>query len=71
VWLWMRGLTHVPATQAGVFAVMLPLSAALVGVLLLGERFGVAHAAALVLALVGLLLATWPDRGAAAVLPPP
>ena len=71
VWLWMRGLTHVPATQAGVFTVMLPLSAALVGVLLLGERFGVAHAAALVLALAGLLLATWPDRGAAAVLPPP
>jgi drug/metabolite transporter (DMT)-like permease len=71
VWLWMRGLIHVPATQAGVFTVMLPVSAALVGVLFLGERFGIAHAAALLLALAGLLLATWPDRGAATVMPPP
>ena len=33
VWLWMKGLQHVPAPQAGVFTVMLPVSAALVGVL--------------------------------------
>jgi drug/metabolite transporter (DMT)-like permease len=62
VWLWMRGLVHVPASRAGVFTVMLPVSAALVGVLFLGERVGAAHAAALVLALLGLLLATWPER---------
>jgi drug/metabolite transporter (DMT)-like permease len=31
VWLWMTGLRHVPAAQAGVFAVLLPVSAALVG----------------------------------------
>jgi drug/metabolite transporter (DMT)-like permease len=61
VWLWMRGLVHVPASRAGVFTVMLPLSAALVGVTLLGEKVGAAHAAALVLALAGLLLATWPE----------
>jgi drug/metabolite transporter (DMT)-like permease len=65
VWLWMRGLRHVPASQAGVFTVMLPLAAALVGVLLLGERVGSAHVAALALAIAGLLLATWPQRGVA------
>jgi drug/metabolite transporter (DMT)-like permease len=60
VWLWMKGLRHVPAPQAGVFTVMLPVSAALVGVLVLGEPFGMAHLAAFVLAVAGLLLATWP-----------
>jgi len=62
VWLWMHGLMHVPASRAGVFTVLLPVSAAAVGVLLLGERFGAAHTMALLLALVGLLLATWPER---------
>jgi drug/metabolite transporter (DMT)-like permease len=62
VWLWMKGLRHVPAPQAGVFTVMLPVSAAVVGVLFLGEPFGVPHAIAFVLALAGLLLATWPAR---------
>jgi drug/metabolite transporter (DMT)-like permease len=60
VWLWMQGLRHVPAPQAGVFSVLLPVSAALVGVLFLGEPFGTGHAAAFALALAGLLLATWP-----------
>jgi drug/metabolite transporter (DMT)-like permease len=64
VWLWMRGLQHVPAPQAGVFTVMLPVSAALVGVLFLGEPFGSAHVAAFGLAVLGLLLATWPSRNA-------
>jgi drug/metabolite transporter (DMT)-like permease len=64
VWLWMRGLQHVPSSQAGVFTVLLPVSAALVGVLALGEAFGVAHMLAFGLALAGLLLATWPERKA-------
>ncbi len=64
VWLWMKGLRHVPAPQAGVFTVMLPVSAALVGVLFLGEPLGAGHAIAFVLSLGGLLLATWPVRGA-------
>ena len=38
VWLWMTGLKHVPASSAGVFTVMLPVSAAAVGVIFLGER---------------------------------
>jgi len=62
VWLWMKGLRHVPAPRAGVFTVMLPVSAALVGVLFLGEPFGAGHGVAFALALAGLLLATWPAR---------
>jgi drug/metabolite transporter (DMT)-like permease len=62
VWLWLQGLRSVPAAQAGVFAVFLPISAAAVGVLLLGEAFGAAHWIAFALALAGLLLATWPQR---------
>lgn len=62
VWLWMQGLRHVPAPQAGVFTVMLPVAAAAIGIVVLGEPFGAAHVAAFVLALAGLLLATWPDR---------
>jgi drug/metabolite transporter (DMT)-like permease len=62
VWLWMQGLRQVPAPQAGVFTVMLPVSAALVGVTVLGESFGRAHLLAFALALAGLLLATWPER---------
>jgi drug/metabolite transporter (DMT)-like permease len=61
VWLWMQGLRHVPSSRAGVFTVMLPVSAAMVGVLVLHEPFGTAHWAAFVLALIGLLLATWPE----------
>jgi drug/metabolite transporter (DMT)-like permease len=68
VWLWMQGLRHVPAPQAGVFSVMLPVSAALVGVFFLGEPFGRGHLAAFALALAGLLLATWPG-GRNATLP--
>ena len=62
VWLWMQGLRHVPSSRAGVFTVMLPVAAALVGVLVLGEPFGAAHVAAFALAMAGLLLATWPER---------
>jgi drug/metabolite transporter (DMT)-like permease len=65
VWLWMMGLRHVPSSRAGVFTVLLPVSAALVGVLVLDEGFGVAHVAAFALAMAGLLLATWPERAAA------
>ncbi|HEX6704922.1 MAG TPA: DMT family transporter [Albitalea sp.] len=69
VWLWMTGLKHVPASSAGVFTVLLPLSAAAVGVLVLGERFSAMQAGAYGLALLGVVLATWPSRNA--VMPPP
>ncbi len=63
VWLWMTGLKVVPAAQAGVFTVMLPVSAALVGVLVLGETLGGVEMLAFALALAGLVLATAPGAG--------
>ena len=41
---------------------MLPVSAALVGVLVLGESLGMLQLAAFGLALLGVVLATWPAR---------
>jgi drug/metabolite transporter (DMT)-like permease len=60
VWLWMTGLRVVPAAQAGVFMVLLPISAALVGVLLLGESLGPVQLLAFGVALLGVVLATLP-----------
>lgn len=62
VWLWMTGLQTVPAAKAGVFTVMLPISAAAVGVLVLGERLTGVQLMAFAIALLGVLLATWPGR---------
>lgn len=62
VWLWMTGLKTVPANQAGVFTVLLPISAATVGVLVLGEHLNATQAGAFAIALVGVLLATLPQR---------
>jgi drug/metabolite transporter (DMT)-like permease len=62
VWLWMTGLKFVPAAQGGVFTVMLPVSAALVGVFALGERLGPLQLLAFALALAGVVLATAPVK---------
>lgn len=62
VWLWMTGLKGVPASQAGVFTVMLPISAALIGVLFMGERLSGLQLLAFGIALLGLVLATLPGR---------
>jgi drug/metabolite transporter (DMT)-like permease len=64
VWLWMTGLKVVPAAQAGVFTVMLPVSAALVGVLVLGEPLRGMQMLAFGAALAGVLLATLPSSRA-------
>lgn len=56
VWLWMAGLQHVPANQAGVFTVALPIAATAVGVAFLGETFTLLHAGALLLAATGVVL---------------
>ena len=64
VWLWMKGLQQVPAPRAGVFSVMLPVSAAAIGVGVLGEPFTPLHGVAFAMALAGVLLATWPARRA-------
>jgi drug/metabolite transporter (DMT)-like permease len=58
VWLWMTGLKHVPANQAGVFTVALPVTAAAIGVAFLGEAFTPLHAAALAAAAAGVVLIT-------------
>ena len=62
VWLWMTGLKAVPAAQGGVFTVLLPVSAALVGMLVLGERFAPVQWLAFGIALLGVVLATLPAR---------
>ncbi len=62
VWLWMTGLKTIPANQAGVFTVMLPVSAAAVGVLVLGESLNATQIGAFAIALVGVVLATLPQR---------
>ena len=62
VWLWMTGLRAVPAAQGGVFTVLLPVSAALMGVLVLGERFTPVQLLAFGLALASVVLATLPSR---------
>jgi drug/metabolite transporter (DMT)-like permease len=64
VWLWMTGLKTVPASQGGVFTVMLPVAAAVVGVAVLGEPFTGVQVVAFALALTGVVLATLPrDEG--------
>jgi len=65
VWLWMSGLKTVPAAKAGVFTVMLPISAAAVGVLVLGETLTGLQLLAFGLCLGGVVLATLPTRAQA------
>jgi drug/metabolite transporter (DMT)-like permease len=62
VWLWMTGLKTIPAGQAGVFTVFLPVSAAAVGVVFLGESLSGLQALAFGVALLGVVLATLPAK---------
>jgi drug/metabolite transporter (DMT)-like permease len=62
VWLWMTGLKTIPAAKAGVFTVFLPVSAAAVGVVFLGESLGPLQALAFGVALLGVVLATLPTK---------
>jgi drug/metabolite transporter (DMT)-like permease len=62
VWLWMTGLKTIPASQAGVFTVFLPISAAAVGVVFLGESLSGLQALAFGVALLGVVLATLPAK---------
>ena len=59
-WLWMKGIRHVPAQLAGVFTSVLPVAAAVYGIVVLGERPGWAHGVALACVLAGIALASWP-----------
>ena len=69
VWLWMTGLKTIPAAKAGVFTVMLPISAALVGVLFMGERLSALQLLAFGIALLGVVLATLPQSSKPAAAP--
>lgn len=62
--LWYRGLRRVPAGVAGVFTALLPASAAVTAVAVLGERFSGVHVVGFGLMGVSVLLATWPRTGA-------
>lgn len=62
VWLWMTGMKTIPASEAGIFSAMLPVTAAAIGILVFGERWTGLQALAFALALLGLLLATLPSR---------
>jgi len=62
VWLWMTGSRIVHAAEAGVFTVMLPVTAAFVGVFVLGEPLSGTQMTAFSLALAGILLATLPVK---------
>jgi drug/metabolite transporter (DMT)-like permease len=66
VWLWMTGLKRIPANQAGIFTVMLPISATAVGVGVLGESLSGTQLIAFAIALIGVALATLPARKVAA-----
>jgi drug/metabolite transporter (DMT)-like permease len=57
VWLWMTGLRHVSASQAGVFTVMLPIAASLMG-WVMGETPTARQGLAMLLAMGGVLMAT-------------
>jgi drug/metabolite transporter (DMT)-like permease len=59
-WLWLAGLRAVPANQAGVFTVALPLAATMIGVLAFGEAFTALTALALGCALAGIVVISWP-----------
>ncbi len=59
VWLWMTGLKSIPASKAGIFTVMLPISTASVGVFFLHETLSLVQCVAFGICLMGLLLATY------------
>jgi len=57
-WLWMKGIRHVPGSLAGVFSAVLPVAAALYGIVFLGERPTLAHGIALACVITGIGLAS-------------
>jgi drug/metabolite transporter (DMT)-like permease len=62
VWLWMTALRVIPASAAGVYTVFLPISAALMGVFVLGESINSLQIVGFAWALLGVVLATFPTK---------
>ncbi|WJF91117.1 DMT family transporter [Paraburkholderia bonniea] len=63
-WLWMKGIRHVPGNLAGVFCAVLPIAAALYGIVFLGEHPTLAHGIALACVIAGIGLASLKGRRA-------
>ena len=61
-YFWNLGVATVGAPTAGLYANLIPLFTAILGVALLGETFAWVHAAGAALIFAGLALATWPRR---------
>ncbi|MGF6770978.1 drug/metabolite transporter (DMT)-like permease [Paraburkholderia sp. GAS199] len=61
-WLWMKGIRHVPGSLAGVFSAVLPVAAAIYGIVFLGERPTLAHGVALACVVAGIGLASLKPR---------
>jgi drug/metabolite transporter (DMT)-like permease len=57
-WLWLSGLRVIPASQAGVFTVALPIAAALIGVVFLSEKITAGQLFAFFCAALGIVLVT-------------
>ena len=69
--LWVRGIQRLPVVAPGLLALLSPVVATVLGVLVAGERFSALQAAGIALTLVALLggqLASWPRRRSAAAL---
>jgi drug/metabolite transporter (DMT)-like permease len=61
-WLWMKGIRHVPGSLAGVFSAVLPVAAAIYGIVFLDERPTFAHGVALACVIAGIALASLKTR---------
>jgi drug/metabolite transporter (DMT)-like permease len=61
-WLWMKGIRHVPGSLAGVFSAVLPVAAAIYGIVFLDERPTLAHGIALACVVAGIALASLKAR---------
>ncbi len=62
---WNHGVARLGANRAGLFINLIPLFAALMAVLFLGEQFQDYHLAGILLISAGLALFNWPRRGVA------
>ena len=58
--LWSRGLIHVPASTAGAFSGVLPISAVALSYVVLGERFAWSHVLGAACVIAGILLLARP-----------
>ncbi|TCS64970.1 DMT family transporter [Varunaivibrio sulfuroxidans] len=60
--LWYRGIVRVPASLAGLFTGVMPISATLSATLFLGEAFSAAHALGLALVLTAIVIGSREKR---------